>query len=369
MQRLQKGFGLVEIMVGLAVGMISMLVVLQVFQGAEERKRTTTAGADAQSSGAIALFMLERDTRMAGWGMPPAAYAECTNVYTYCDGSAECGGREGALENFAFMPLQLTDGGSGPDRIRIQYFSDTELGNFRLPSAAVLRRTMPQSSSELDVNTVTGCAEGDLFLLRDAGNCTLGNVTHVQEQALKIQHNPGAHGIYNPPASYQHANGWPQYSKGAQLSCFKPASTAPVFSKAYSVDARARRLERSENNGPEELVMSDIVDLQAQYGVAKAGEQDIEQWVNATEAPWVNPGPADWRRIKAVRVVVVARSNQYVRPTDPQAGCTTTTAAMARDWARWATFNTANYPQDWGCYRYRAFETVIPLRNIIWAEL
>ena len=53
MQRLQKGFGLVEIMVGLLVGLISMVIVLQVFQNAEGRKRNVTTGADAQSSGAL----------------------------------------------------------------------------------------------------------------------------------------------------------------------------------------------------------------------------------------------------------------------------------------------------------------------------
>lgn len=368
MQRLQKGFGLVEIMVGLLVGMISMLVVLQVFQNAEARKRTTTSGADAQASGAIALYMIERDTKMAGWGMQPGIYAECRKLYTYCSGAAACGGKAGPLDDLDFAPLRVTDGGSGPDTISAQYFSDPEFGAFSLPSSAVLTKTMPQSSAVLDVNSTSRCEVGDLVLLRQAGNCTLANITHVMPTPRKIQHNPGQDGIYNPPASYQNANGWPAYTKGAQLSCMKASATAPTFTKTYAVDTPTRRLERRDNKAAKQLVMADIVDLQAQYGIADPGAQDVTDWVDASEAPWNAPGPDEWRRVKALRVVLVARSNQYERPPVDGA-CNTTTAATVQGWSSWATFDTDSYPQDWGCYRYRAFETVIPLRNVIWGNL
>jgi type IV pilus assembly protein PilW len=46
------GFSLVEIMVGLAIGMLAVIVILQVFALSEGRKRTTTSGGDAQSNGA-----------------------------------------------------------------------------------------------------------------------------------------------------------------------------------------------------------------------------------------------------------------------------------------------------------------------------
>ncbi|HVK95151.1 MAG TPA: prepilin-type N-terminal cleavage/methylation domain-containing protein, partial [Noviherbaspirillum sp.] len=62
----RTGFSLIEIMVGLAMGMVSMVVIMQVFSVFEGGKRTTTGGADAQSNGAISLYMIERDVRMAG---------------------------------------------------------------------------------------------------------------------------------------------------------------------------------------------------------------------------------------------------------------------------------------------------------------
>jgi len=372
MQRLQKGFGLVEIMVGLVVGMISMVVVLQVFQNAEGRKRTVTTSADAQSNGAIALYMVENDARMAGWGMSPSVYAECHKTYSYCDGSEECGGKEGELAGMNFAPLLITDGAEGgPDTVAVQYFADPEDGAFRMPSSAKLTRSKPQGSAVLDVNSVSGCEEGDMVLLRQAGSCTLANITHIMdiEKAPKLQHNPGKDGWFNPPASYQNQHNWPAYTKGANLTCFKRSPASATFTKAYAIDPATRNLESSENGGAPEMVMADIVDLQAQYGITDPGGQKVTSWVNADADPWKKPGPGDWPRIKAMRMVVVARANQYERTKNEKGVCTTTTATTVASWPKWAAYNTNKYPADWGCYRYRVFETVVPLRNIIWSNV
>lgn len=367
-----KGFGLVEIMVGLGIGMLAMVVVMQVFSQSEAQKRSTTSGADAQGNGAIGLSMVERDTRMAGWGMEPAQYANCSATYAYCDGSASCGGVAGPLGGLSMAPVRVSDGGTNPDSITVQYFADPNLGSFRYPATTRLRSTMPQPSAELNVSSTTGCKDGDLVLVSQAGNCTLMQVTGVQEQALKIQHNPGAGGVYNPPANYQNANGWPAYTTGATLSCFSAPANAPLFQRTYSVDSARRQLVRSDNSAESsatnEPVVPEIVDLQVEYGIAPANSQAVDTWVAATGATWAAPSMEDRKRIKALRVAMVARSAQYEKPAPNQA-CTTTSAAMVQGWSAWATFNTASYPADWMCYRYKVFETVVPLRNVLWGNL
>lgn len=370
MRSSQKGFSLVEIMVALVIGMISMIVIMQVFYVSEGRKRTTTGGADAQANGAIAFYMVERDTKMAGWGIDSAVYSDCSTVFNYCDGSDECGGGPG---NVRFASVLVTDGANGgPDTITAQYFANPTLDTFRFPSSTTIRRAMPQSSSELDVGSVAGCAAGDMVLISDgAANCTLMQVTHVQGEALKIQHNPGTSAPYNPPANYQNANNWPAYGIGAKLSCFKRPSNGPMFQRSYSINTTSRALQRSDNTvnpvAANEVVTPEIMDLQVQYGTALANTQVVTAWTSATGS-FVTPTLVDWKRIKAVRVALVARSTQYEKP-EGSAGCTTTTQAMVNTWSTWATFNTANYPRDWMCYRYKVFETVIPLRNVLWANI
>lgn len=373
MNNLNKGFSLVEIMVGLVIGMIAMLVMLEMFRAFEGQKRTTTGGADAQSNGAIALYMIERDVRMAGWGLNASTYSSCNVSYSYCDGSASCGGGTGPLDT-VFASALITDGGAAPDTVTIQFFANPNVDTFRIPTNTTLSGTMPQPSSELNVTSVSGCAVGGLVLVQQGGNCTLMKITQIQGAALKLQHNPGANGEYNPPANYQNDNGWPAYTAGARLSCFGAAPDGPIFQRTYSVDTANRRLQRSDNTVTpviaSENISPEIFDLQAQYGVAMGavGSQVITDWVDASGATWATPTVANWKRVKALRIALVARSSQYEKP-DSSGVCTTTTDAMAAQWSSWATFDTTNYPADWHCYRYKVFETTVPLRNILWANI
>lgn len=375
MNHRHKGFSLVEIVVGLGIGMISMVVIMQVFAVFEGGKRTTTAGADAQNNGAIALFMIEQDARMAGWGMETSIYSGCTNTYTYCDGNASCGGTVGPLPELAFASLRLADGGDAPDSITAQYFTAPGESAFTLPRSTTVQKTMPQSSSILDVASVSGCKEGDLLLVSQAGNCTLMQVTQVIDSAgaRKLQHNPGADGPFNPPASYQNANGWPAYSSGAKATCFAAPKTNALYYRGYSINPTTKQLVRTQYD-PEteaevnEVIASEIMDLQIQYGIAPAGgSQVVDSWADASGPTWGNPAFADTKRIKALRIALVARSTQYERPES--GSCKITTPEMVAEWSSWAEFNTDNYPDDWQCYRYKVFETVVPLRNVLWGNL
>lgn len=361
-----KGFSLVEIMVGLGIGMISMIVIMQVFSVFEGGKRTVTGSADAQGNGAIALYMIERDARMAGWGLDASLYASCNTTYTYCDRSASCGGVEGALGDMTFASVRIIDGGGNPDTVSVQFYSNPSLSAFRLPANTTLRGTMPRPSAELNVNSVSGCREGDMVLVQQAGNCTLMQITHIQDTALKIQHNPGANGPFNPPESYQNDNGWPAYREGARLSCFKHPETNAFYKRVYTVNTASRQLEVTDDTVTKGQVAPDIIDLQAQYGIAPAGSQEIDNWVDATGFSWANPDAANAARIKAIRLALVTRSAHYEKPESGT--CTATTADALKSWPSWATFDTSRYPADWQCYRYKIFETVVPLRNAIWGN-
>lgn len=379
----QRGFSLPEIMVGLTIGLVAMVVVMQVFAVSDRQKRTASSGADAQTNGSIALYLLERDARMAGWGLDTSFYADCDRLYTYCDGDASCGGTEGALDGFSLGTVRITDGGDGPDALSVQYFADPTVDAWRFGGQTTLSKTMPQPSAVLDVDSTAGCQRGSLMLVAQSGSCTLMQITQVQDAggnavasapasggASKLQHNPGNNGHYNPPASYQNENHWPAYSAGAALACMRKPSTGTTFRRSYRVDRDRHLLLRSDNAPAtavvDEEVAAEIFDLQAQYGIANAGAQSVAEWVDAT-GTWANPSLADWRRIKAIRIALVARSAQYERPAGGE--CTTTTKAMSDKWSSWASFDTTKYPADWKCYRYKVFETVAPMRNTLWGNL
>ena len=59
----QRGVTLIELMIGMVIGLLAVLVISQVAILYEGRKRTITSGADAQASGALALMAIQRDMR------------------------------------------------------------------------------------------------------------------------------------------------------------------------------------------------------------------------------------------------------------------------------------------------------------------
>src|SRR5215470_15994736 len=66
---LQRGMGIVEVMVGILIGLIVVLAIYNIFSIAEGYKRTTIGAADAQTTGLFAQFVLSREISNAGNGI------------------------------------------------------------------------------------------------------------------------------------------------------------------------------------------------------------------------------------------------------------------------------------------------------------
>lgn len=65
--RTEQGFTLVEIMVAMAIGMLGIIIMMQMFHVFEGQKRTTTGGDDAQNIGSIAMYGLQQTLQQAGY--------------------------------------------------------------------------------------------------------------------------------------------------------------------------------------------------------------------------------------------------------------------------------------------------------------
>ena len=84
---------------------------------------------------------------------------------------------------------------------------------------------------------------------------------------------------------------------------------------------------------------------------------------------------ADWRRVVAIRIAVVARSNEYekdsVTKTAPQwdVGATATITGPATTTCNGTSKCIAlkvSQLADWQHYRYKVYDTIVPLRNVLW---
>jgi type IV pilus assembly protein PilW len=148
----------------------------------------------------------------------------------------------------------------------------------------------------------------------------------------------------------------------------------PNNSQAY-----LQRNDTPSNPATAVPVVADIVNIQAQYGIsATANSNQVVQWVDATGS-WAAPTIASRNLIKAVRIAVVAR-NGLLEKTNVSSVCSSLINAAPTGVCAWdgSTANTvipspapqidlSNDP-NWQRYRYRVFETIVPLRNVIWSR-
>jgi len=325
-----RGFTLVEMMVGVLIGLIGTVVIFQVFAVSEGQKRTTTGAGDAQQNGVFALFQLERDARMAGYGVNHLPLLGCqTNGWNMQTGQAI---------SFPLLPISITNGAAGaPDAITIAY-SDADL--FAAPEK--LSAPMGLLTDPYRVRNIYGFRPGDALIAAENGQpCTLaqvssvditdvrhvnGTFTNLQGQIEALRFNrPGglpapnniAYKAYNDGT----ASGGRLYNLGQR----------PVVVR-YSI--AAGQLNATDLLAPggvnATVALADgIVQMQAQYAFDSNGDGRVapgapsvaminvaagggDQWGDAMP---VAATAADWAKVIAVRLVVVAPAGfRMVRP-------------------------------------------------------
>ena len=102
------GFSLVEVMIALVIGLITVLVVTQVIAMSAAQRQTATSGADATINSALALFTIERDGKNAGYGFSTVRGNLGCQVRSKYNGTSNAA--------FQLLPVEIIDGASGaPD--------------------------------------------------------------------------------------------------------------------------------------------------------------------------------------------------------------------------------------------------------------
>lgn len=370
-KRRTAGFSLVEIMVGVTIGIIGALVIMQVSAIFEGRKRTTTSGADAQVNGAMALYAVERDVRKAGYGISVPGAIGCS-VRRYF------GGAEITNPPFSLKPVEITQGAGGrPDTIRTIASSKEA---WSVPNRITSEHA--NSGTSVFLNTTLGMSVGDMLVAYEPGKtCTLMQATAVNPNDSEVVHASTSGWNAAAAASVFPVDG---YSVDGMV-----LNLGSLSDRTYTIDANSNlvlsdHLSATNTNAVRTLA-SDVVHLKAEYGFdTRAGtvhDVRVDTWsgamVDADSSGTVGDA-GDFGRIAAVRMAVVARSAIMEKPkSDGTCDITISVAVPGRTansptWAGGA-IDVSKHPDgtanaNWKCYRYKVFETVIPLRNLLWRE-
>jgi len=367
--RRAAGMSLVELMVGMLIGLIGIVIITHLYITNDRYKRSTIGGGTAQINGTVALYTLERELRMAGYGINHSlalgctcAGVNCSPVQYYYNGNSSfppAGAAAGALPPRVLAPVVITDNPGGPDSITVLFSAANER-----PLPAQLADPTAGPNHDYKVDGAQGFADNNLILLVQGGTCLLRQVSKVQAATTTLEHIAGP---YNPSvASYG-----PGLAAGAAVfNLGTPTATGGPVWRTFSVAQNRLQAEdvlRTLATWPlasQQPLVDDIVDLQAQYGKDDGtGGGAADDGVVDTWDAVPPPDATAWRRVLAVRVAVLARSQNFEKPSVAGGPCEATTAANPPTWAGGALTVPGGLPS---CFKHRVFETVIPLRNMIW---
>ncbi|NOT14315.1 MAG: prepilin-type N-terminal cleavage/methylation domain-containing protein [Methylotenera sp.] len=368
----QSGFSLVELMVGLVIGLLATMVIMQVYSAFEGQKRTTTGTADAQTTGSVALYSLQREVQLAGYGLP--LFDEQNSPLLCAAPPTVDHDNSAGTPNIRLDALDIIDGGvaSGASDIVVIRYGTSNSGG--APTCVTANGAV---QPEYDVNSNMGCANGDVVMMITGTNCFATTVddtdlADTKKITLKASDLGVSRGVCGPGIT--------------KLSCLGRWNEF-----TYQVDVATSQLTRQAANEAAPSPIADgIVSIQAQYGISITPDNNqVIQWVDPVGA-WASgaigntsancdAGVANRNCIKAVRIAVVARNGLREKDVVTTA-CSSIIDANPTGICAWDATSAvptvvSPAPQidlsntaDWNHYRYSVYETIIPLRNIIWAR-
>ncbi len=373
-RRRSLGLSLVEILVGVAIGLIGIVAIFQAVAVWSKHTQTTSSGGDAQIAGTLALFNIERDLKQAGHGFAKAATPVLGCLVSAADNAPV------RAFNFGLRPVDIAaSAGGAPDTISILYgdssFYGAE-GSFTDATATTkkLRRRAGFKMGDLAVVAVNPGASAA------TANCQLVEINDdTNADGYTVAHSAAPYTPYyyaSAPAAPPRFNGAsaPVVTSGTMYN-LGPQPRLDVWS--IQSNRMLTRTDMIHATAPMQIAEG-VVNLKAEYGI----DADADGVIAPGE--WTASAPADWRRLLAIRVAVLVRSRQYERNGDPAASgvrAVTPTAAnpyyfgdpVNRKFLMTNVNGSADSfddltadPNNWRYYRYRVYERVIPLRNMLW---
>jgi type IV pilus assembly protein PilW len=382
-----SGFSLVEVLVALVIGMLATIVVLQMFTDSESRNRTSSGSADAQSNGLMTLYQMQSNIQRAGFGLNSMSLFNC-NVKWKINAADEISkavtlapvvinpkDAAGALKipagdaNTDVLVVMFGNGNSQPEGNTI---SATTGSVYTVPTPSMFAlgdRVIATPTSA----TKDPCVGSDLSIDRITATSSTapGPVTAASPGIaasapnLPILYNlgPGPNGPNTTPSAAMPTNG--------------PTILAyAVRNGSLTVcDFNIDDCSKDDNKKLASVwvpVASNIVSMRAVYWWDDSAAWNVAAPVDPKTQP-INA--CEWARVKAINLVLVARSDERdktVVTTTSKDGAT----ANAPTWSQAAIAPLVGASgavgpdkvadEDWKHYRYKTFQAFIPLRNVTW---
>jgi type IV pilus assembly protein PilW len=372
-----RGFSIVELMVAVTVGMLAIMFATRLIVSSEQNKSIGLGSSDEMQNGMLALFSITEDATQAGWGINDDLIAGCNTVFSDTAGYALPAADRGGVSVTPLAAVVIRNNANGSDELSLNTGSSPSgVGSVKVSDTYAGADTLRISTA-----APFGFLKDDAIIVVPeprGGDCALAQLTaDPLGSVLTFTALPEARYNRNTLGAAFGANLARVYNLG-------PARNLALHT--WSVQNGVLMLRASNLAGAmaaRSTVVEGIVALKAQYGFASgafnpATGMQVAQWSNTmtnADGDAVTGSAGDYQQVAAIRVAVVARSKVPEKPAS-NGQCSATTAkpvvfASASPASVTAVPVTVEVAQagdtiSWKCYRYRVFETIIPIRNSGW---
>ncbi|WP_229503020.1 PilW family protein [Pseudoduganella guangdongensis] len=376
--RRTRGFSMVELMVSVVVGMLAVMFATRLLATSETDKAAALGSSDSMQNGMLALFSLNFDAAQAGWGINDTLVNGCNTLLADAEGFALPSVKRGGVDSTPLAPVVIINNGERSDVISLNSAgSQSGVGNVSLAD-------LYAGGSEIRVSTNNpfGFNTGDVIVVVPepaGGDCSIAQLSGVATDILQI-----ASGRYNSGAGLLGG----VYNQGSKARVFNLGPADKLALHTWSVQRGVLRLRASnmrDSTDAPKAVVDNVVAIKAQYGFdLRAGfdpvyGSQVSSWSSDmldADGDGVAGDAGDFQRVTAVRLAVVARSQVPDKPQNSDGTCTTTTQKLTifetqtpsgvAPMPVTVALDTEGDAIHWSCYRYRAFETVVQIRNNAW---
>jgi type IV pilus assembly protein PilW len=302
----QKGFGLVELMIAITLGLFLSAAVIQVFVATNSSSRLQDSLAMVQESARFAMRLLGEEVRMSG-------YMGCSSVGAV------------TVQNIA-LPSSAVDFSPrtvyvGEDNLNngnaLGAVAGTDAIQVKKASEEFIRidTTTAATASQLNVaDNTLGLVQGDYVMVADCLNANVFRVSNTPEKtgkgATSYQH---ASGSYNSSGSLSKV-----YGPDSEIFAFETINyfvrdtgrDTPSGNPVYALYFQQRLAGSGGVMSAATEVVEGVEDMQLTYGVDVNGDRAVDEYRSAAAIT-----AAEWEDVLSVRI-----SLQMVGPEENVVG-------------------------------------------------
>ncbi|KAB2968921.1 MAG: hypothetical protein F9K15_07775 [Zoogloea sp.] len=390
----QAGLSIVEMMVGVAVGLIATTVVMHTYSSSEMYRRNLTGTGDAVQAASIAAQRLDLALQGAGASLSRSTRVwGCRLLVTYAGNavlprsSAFPAPFDSMPQTLRAVPVVVQNGGTSSSDVILTMGGDSGSANQPLSVSSPSGNSLVASPTPpigIGLNSGASASEFDLFLVAPQdvgggpGDCRIVQVAStfapqtLVTDATVSQKVAQIADIPIPLNASTYGNVDSSILNKSPAAFHLGLRADPNFSMVGVNENRELVVYDVLNRFSPQVIGENVFLMKVRYGLdngANGGtinDNAVDDWVSPGESGWTITELMDGKAatqqkigfIKAIRIAIVLRSSQAVN-----SDAVVSSIDMFQDLAASRRFSYA-LSSDEKRYQYQVYEWVIPLRNM-----